>query len=144
MDSAAESKQPDVADGAAMINLLRRFHFGEPAAAESTAVPAGAILPALLNPYRDTSAIRYQYPLYLVPRAADGDTELARPLSEHLSPVCFITAFDGTFPFKVTQPSFMRWNILMGIFEKLIYRSKARITPIKFEVCHRGPLPILV
>ena len=85
MDSAAESKQPDVEDGAAMINLLRRFHYGEPAAAEATAVPAGAILPALLNPYRDCSAIRYQYPLYLVPRGDDAETVLARPLSEHLS-----------------------------------------------------------
>jgi hypothetical protein len=83
MDSAAESKQPDVEDGAAVINLLRRFHYGEPAAAESTAVPAGAILPALLNPYRDSSAIRYQYPLYLVPHGDDAETVLARPLSEH-------------------------------------------------------------
>ena len=85
MDSAAESKQPDVEEGAAVINLLRRFHYGEPAAAESTAKPAGAILPALLNPYRDSSAIRYQYPLYLVPNDGNDDTTLARPLSEHLS-----------------------------------------------------------
>lgn len=85
MDSAAESKLPDVEDGAAVINLLRRFHYGEPAAAESTAVPAGAILPALLNPYRDSSAIRYQYPLYLVPHGDDAETVLARPLSEHLA-----------------------------------------------------------
>jgi hypothetical protein len=76
---------PDVEDGAAVINLLRRFHYGEPAAAESTAVPAGAILPALLNPYRDSSAIRYQYPLYLVPHGDDAETVLARPLSEHLA-----------------------------------------------------------
>ena len=45
----------------------------------------GAILPALLNPYRDSSAIRYQYPLYLVPHGDDGETVLARPLSEHLA-----------------------------------------------------------
>ena len=85
MDSVAENKQPDVDDGAAMINLLRRYHYGEPAAAESTSAPAGAILPALLNPYRDSSAIRYQYPLYLVPRGEDDAPVLARPLSEHLS-----------------------------------------------------------
>ncbi len=85
MDSVVENKQPDVEDGAAVINLLRRFHYGEPAAAESTSAPAGAILPALLNPYRDSSAIRYQYPLYLVPRGDDVDAVLARPLSEHLS-----------------------------------------------------------
>ncbi len=85
MDSAAESKQPDIEDGVAVINLLRRFHYGEPAAAEATSAPAGAILPALLNPYRDSSAIRYQYPLYLVPHADDTEAVLARPLSEHLA-----------------------------------------------------------
>ena len=85
MDSVAESKQADPEDGAAMINLLRRFHYGEPAAAESTSAPAGAILPALLNPYRDSSAIRYQYPLYLAPRGVSEETELAMPLGEHLS-----------------------------------------------------------
>ena len=85
MDSVAENKQPDIEDGAAVINLLRRFHYGEPAAAESTTAPAGAILPALLNPYRDSSAIRYQYPLYLEPRGDDADAPLARPMSEHLS-----------------------------------------------------------
>ena len=63
MDSVAENKQPDIEDGAAVINLLRRFHYGEPAAAESTTAPTGAILPALLNPYRDSSAIRPPSPL---------------------------------------------------------------------------------
>ena len=85
MDSVAESKQADAEDGAAVINLLRRFHYGEPAAAASTSAPAGAILPALLNPYRDSSAIRYQYPLYLAPRGDSDETALAMPLGEHLS-----------------------------------------------------------
>jgi ferredoxin len=85
MDSAAESKQPDIEDAAALISLLRRFHYGEPAAAASTAAPSAAILPALLNPYRDSSAIRYQYPLYLVPPGGDEDGVLARPLTEQLS-----------------------------------------------------------
>src|SRR5210317_438975 len=83
--SAVESKQTDIEDGAAVINLLRRFHYGEPAAAEATSAPAGAILPALLNPYRDSSAIRYQYPLYLAPRSDDPEAALARPLSEQLA-----------------------------------------------------------
>lgn len=85
MDSVAETKQADVEDGAAVINLLRRFHYGEPSAAASTSAPAGAILPALLNPYRDSSAIRYQYPLYLEPRGESDEPVLARPLGEHLS-----------------------------------------------------------
>ena len=92
MDSAAENKtspvkttQTEVEDGAAVINLLRRFHYGEPSASASTSAPAGAILPALLNPYRDSSAIRYQYPLYLVPRGDEAEPKLALSLSEHLA-----------------------------------------------------------
>ena len=68
-----------------VIDLLRRFHYGEPAAARHTAKPAGAMLPALLNPYRDASAIRYQYPLYLVPPDGATDGKLAKPVSEHFS-----------------------------------------------------------
>jgi ferredoxin len=69
-----------------VIDLLRRFHYGEPAAAASTTQPEGAVLPALLNAYRDASAIRYQYPLYLVP--PDGTTTqsiVAKPVSEYFS-----------------------------------------------------------
>jgi len=69
-----------------VIDLLRRFHYGEPAAAAKTTLPEGAVLPALLNAYRDASAIRYQYPLYLIP--PDGTTTLpilAKPLGEYFS-----------------------------------------------------------
>jgi len=69
-----------------VIDLLRRFHYGEPAAAAKTTLPEGAVLPALLNAYRDASAIRYQYPLYLIP--PDGTTTLsilAKPAGEYLS-----------------------------------------------------------
>ncbi len=65
------------------IDLLRRFHFGEPAAGTATVPLQGAVLPALLNAYRDASAIRYCYPLYLAPPGAT--TEIATPLSEHLA-----------------------------------------------------------
>ncbi len=92
MNSVPESKH-DVLDMAGLegdadtdvINLLRRFHYGEPAAAATTTPPSGAVLPALLNAYRDASAIRYQYPLYLIP--PDGTTVpvLAKPASEHLA-----------------------------------------------------------
>lgn len=85
MDSVAETTHADDEGSAAVINLLRRFHYGEPSAAASTSAPAGAILPALLNPYRDSSAIRYQYPLYLEPRGDGEEAVLARPLGEHLS-----------------------------------------------------------
>ena len=92
MNSVPENKH-DVLDMAGtegdadtdVIGLLRRFHYGEPAAAAATTPPSGAVLPALLNAYRDASAIRYQYPLYLIP--PDGTTVpvLAKPASEHLS-----------------------------------------------------------
>jgi len=92
MNAVTESKN-DVVDMAGtegvadanVIDVLRRFHFGEPAAAASTSKPTAAVLPALLNPYRDASTIRYQYPLYLAP--PDGTTEavLAMPVSEHFS-----------------------------------------------------------
>ncbi|NND46957.1 MAG: ferredoxin [Woeseiaceae bacterium] len=92
MNPLTENKQdaPDMAKTEGnvakdTIGLLRRFHFGEPAAAERTAKPAGAMLPALLNPYRDASAIRYQYPLYLVPPGGGTDEKLAKPVSEHFS-----------------------------------------------------------
>jgi len=71
--------------GADVIDVLRRFHYGEPAAAAHTIKPAEAVLPALLNPYRDASAIRYQYPLYLVPPDGTIHSVLATPVSEYLS-----------------------------------------------------------
>ena len=80
-----ESAGTEVEAGAAVIEMLRRFHYGEPAAAASTTKPAGAVLPALLNPYRDASAIRYQYPLYLIPPDGATGSALARPVSEYLS-----------------------------------------------------------
>ncbi len=90
MNSATESKKDGVNQEPALpdtdlINLLRRFHYGEPAAVAGTTLPQGGILPALLNPYRDASAIRYQYPLYLVPVGGATDDVLAKPLTEHLA-----------------------------------------------------------
>jgi ferredoxin len=89
MNSVVESKQgePGVTvteqdDGKIDIGVIRRFHYGEPGAAAATRLPDDSILPALLNPYRDASAIRYQYPLYLSP--PDGDGPVATALSEHL------------------------------------------------------------
>ncbi|MGI9261781.1 MAG: ferredoxin, partial [Woeseiaceae bacterium] len=60
------------------------FHYGEPVATANTNRPAGAVLPALLNPYRDASAIRYQYPLYLAPPDGTNQVTLAKPAGEHL------------------------------------------------------------
>jgi hypothetical protein len=92
MNSVTENKH-DLVDmgetagdgGRDVIDVLRRFHYGEPVAAAQTTQPAGAVLPALLNPYRDASAIRYQYPLYLVPPDGTTSSALAKPASEYLS-----------------------------------------------------------
>jgi ferredoxin len=91
MNSVPESKH-DVLDKAGadgnvdtdVIGLLRRFHYGEPAAAAATTLPSDAVLPALLNAYRDASAIRYQYPLYLIPPDGTTLSVLAKPAGEHL------------------------------------------------------------
>ncbi|NIL93311.1 MAG: ferredoxin [Woeseiaceae bacterium] len=77
----ASGNERDVSAGT--ISRLRRFHFGEPAAAASLDRPADTVLPALLNAYRDASAIRYQYPLYLVPIGDEAHSVLAKPASEH-------------------------------------------------------------
>jgi hypothetical protein len=91
MNSVLESKkdvQQVAADTASVdkdaLGLLRRFHFGEPAAAEQTTLPAPGVLPALLNAYRDASVIRYQYPLFLAPPGSSDTAELARPVGEVL------------------------------------------------------------
>jgi len=75
----------EVTVDADVIEVLRRFHYGEPAASASTTKPARAVLPALLNPYRDASAIRYQYPLYLIPRDGTTESALAKPVNEYFS-----------------------------------------------------------
>jgi len=79
-----DTGKSEVDDKASPIDILRRFHFGEPVATANTTPPADATLPALLNPYRDASAIRYQYPLYLAPADGSDTAKLARPAGEHL------------------------------------------------------------
>ena len=67
---------------------LRHFHLGDPAAGTQLEIPADDFLPALLDPYRDTSRLRYNYPLLLFPldgtRVIDKVNELVQPLSEWL------------------------------------------------------------
>ena len=82
MNSVTDSPQNDQVN---LLGLLRRFHYGEPAAAAETETPAGGILPALLHPYRDSATIRYEYPLYLAPTDAGADTPAAVALTDHLA-----------------------------------------------------------
>ena len=88
MNSASKGQQGAAevtAASAELIDVLRRFHYGEPGAAAQTTAPQDGILPALLNPYRDASTIRYQYPLYLGPVDGEEDSLIVVPLTEHLA-----------------------------------------------------------
>jgi ferredoxin len=93
MNSATDDKKPAVEAGPGVgdpdhediIGVLRHFHYGEPGATGSTQPPGDTILPALLNPYRDPSVIRYQYPIYLPPPGDAADSVLATSLGEHLA-----------------------------------------------------------
>lgn len=88
MNSVTERKDDngaaEVRDDADVIGILRRFHYGEPAASAASTKPPGDVLPVLLNPYRDASAIRYQYPLYLAPPDSEDPETLAKPASDYL------------------------------------------------------------
>ena len=68
---------------------LRHFHLGNPASLEHLEGPSVEQLPALLEPFRDTSKLRYDYPLYLFPAdGSDGERpveELAKPFSSVLN-----------------------------------------------------------
>ena len=59
-----------------MMFTLRHFHLGDPAAGERLVELDDDILPALLDPYRDSSRLTYNYPLYLVPQDEQGQTPI--------------------------------------------------------------------
>lgn len=71
---------------------LRHFHLGDPAARERLERAEDDFLPALLDPYRDNSRLRYAYPLVLlppVPQSADEETSaVAHSLDEWLRDAC--------------------------------------------------------
>jgi ferredoxin len=62
-----------------IMHVLRHFHLGNPTAIEQLEPLGDSFLPALLAAYRDTSQLRYDYPLYL-----SSDTSGARPVSDFL------------------------------------------------------------
>jgi ferredoxin len=67
---------------------LRHFHLGDPASKEKLETVGDDCLPAVLDPFRDTSRLRYDYPLFLFPpdaeKAPREAEELACPLSHWL------------------------------------------------------------
>lgn len=79
-----------------LLFTLRHVHLGDPEAGKRLEIPGEDLLPALLNPYRDTSRLRYAYPLILFPTAG-GDgyrpaAELAKPLSEWMRQAAAVAA----------------------------------------------------
>ncbi len=69
-----------------IMHTLRHFHLGNPAASKQLESLSEDFLPALLAEYRDTSQLRYDYPLYLCPCDASNSVSLslAKPLAEFL------------------------------------------------------------
>ena len=72
-----------------VMHTLRHFHLGNPSVKEQIEPVSSDYIPALLEPYRDASRLRYDYPLFLTPvregEIAQSAEELARPLSQYLS-----------------------------------------------------------
>ncbi len=72
-----------------IMHTLRHFHLGNPSVSDTVERVGADYLPALLEPYRDVSRLRYDYPLFLYPaeesQANPAPEELAKPLSEFLS-----------------------------------------------------------
>lgn len=75
--------QPEIADSDDLLYTLRHFHLGDPNTIEKTERVGDDYVPALLHSYRDTSKIRYAYPLFLFPIGNDevNVEQLAKPIA---------------------------------------------------------------
>ena len=60
---------------------LRHFHLGDPAASAKLETLSKDCLPALLDPFRDTSRLRYDYPLFLYPPDSENGDQQAEDLA---------------------------------------------------------------
>jgi ferredoxin len=72
-----------------IMHTLRHFHLGNPSVQQQVQRVGSDLLPALLEPYRDVSRLRYDYPLFLFnaeqSAANPSPEQLARPVAEVLS-----------------------------------------------------------
>ena len=76
-----------------IMHVLRHFHLGNPSVKDAVKPVSSDFLPALLEPYRDVTRLRYDYPLFLSP-AEDNEIDpnpedLAKPLSTFLQETVF-------------------------------------------------------
>lgn len=60
---------------------LRHFHLGDPAASAKLEALNKDCLPALLDPFRDTSRLRYDYPLFFYPPDTENGDQQAEDLA---------------------------------------------------------------
>ncbi len=74
-----KSTRPDPKSEAAILRTLHHFHLGDPSVEQETREIGSDYLPALLNPFRDASKLRYDYPLILFSR--DSKQDIAQPLT---------------------------------------------------------------
>lgn len=75
----------DASEIESAVTRLRRYHLGDPDAGKQCTQVSDDLLPALLDPYRGRSGIRYEYPLYLPGPENPGESPLARPLASFLA-----------------------------------------------------------
>lgn len=68
----------------ATLRTLHHFHLGDPSVERETLSINSEHLPALLSPFRDTSKIRYDYPLVLFSRHSSYRDQYAQPLASFL------------------------------------------------------------
>ncbi len=78
--------EEDDCDTQQIMHTFRHFHLGNPKAAEQLPKITDAFLPALLAEYRDTSQLRYDYPLYLSNNHSidESSDALAKPIAQFL------------------------------------------------------------
>ncbi|MEE9357882.1 ferredoxin [Candidatus Vondammii sp. HM_W22] len=70
-----------------ILHALRHFHLGNPGVRKQFEPLADDLLPPLLNPYRDATRLRYDYPLFLYPADDETGNEapvLAKPIARFL------------------------------------------------------------
>ena len=65
--------------------VLRQFHLGQPSAMQRLDALSDDCLPALLDPFRDTSRLRYDYPLFLFPPDETSEARDVESLETPLS-----------------------------------------------------------
>ncbi|MEN8129229.1 MAG: ferredoxin [Pseudomonadota bacterium] len=96
---ALPSAVKDASASRELMLTLRHFYLGHPGAKEKLELPGEDFLPTLLSPFRDSSKLRYAYPLFLLPpEGSDGQQqakELTTPIADFLQQTVAAFAPDG-------------------------------------------------